>query len=373
MKGKVFLVGAGPGDPSLLTIKALTLLQKADVVLYDSLVSPEVLEFCPTHCQKVHVGKRKGQHSKSQNEINEMMIAFAQKYKTVIRLKGGDPLILGRSGEELSALREANIEAEIVPGVTAASAAASALQIPLTHRHLGQGAIFLSGYSKENPNQDGLPDYDWEALVKNRFTLVFYMGLTNADRIAEKLIAAGMPQETPACFMSHLTLPGERFYFASLKNVKEVLEKEKPKFPALFLVGDILQLSRITQKSTQETKNAVMLLFHGSKQKSNEPESLKTFLENTLMLRTEYGFIGGDFQPNWEESFSTLLAQKPNRIFVIPFFLLPGKHLNKDVPEIIKKMKEKTNAEITLHAQESLLSVIKPLAWEWVRQWQNES
>src|SRR5919109_251285 len=196
MNGKVYLVGAGPGDPEMLTLKALKVLKHADVVLRDELVSAEILAFVPSTARIQNVGKRCGGKSTSQTEINSLLVQYALLGLQVARLKGGDPFIFGRGGEEMQALREAGIEVEVVPGITAALGAAAALQIPLTHRGIGSSIVFLTGHHAENANSDHWPD----AIAPNA-TVVVYMPGHDYGTKAQKLRAAGIAPETPCAIV----------------------------------------------------------------------------------------------------------------------------------------------------------------------------
>src|ERR1700761_5528293 len=192
--GEVWLVGAGPGDPELLTIKALKALQGADVVVHDGLVSPAILDLAPASAQRLSVAKRKSRHSYQQPEINRLLVAFAREGLNVVRLKGGDPFIFGRGGEELEACREAGVTCHVVPGVTAALAAGASAGAPLTHRGAAQAVTFVTGHAAKG----GEPELDWDALARPNQTVVIYMGLTMAAPIAARLMAAGRGGATPA-------------------------------------------------------------------------------------------------------------------------------------------------------------------------------
>ena len=185
--GAVWLVGAGPGDPELLTIKALKILQKADVIVHDGLVSDEILDLAPVSARRISVAKRKSRHSYSQDEINRMIVAFALEGLAVVRLKGGDPFIFGRGGEELEACRAAGVQAHVIPGVTAALAASASAGAPLTHRGSAQAVTFVTGHASNGAE----PDLDWESLARPNQTVVIYMGLSQAAPIAARLMAAG--------------------------------------------------------------------------------------------------------------------------------------------------------------------------------------
>src|SRR5437868_5651309 len=198
-QGSVWLVGAGPGDPELLTVKALKALQRADVVIHDGLVSDEILDLAPAAARRISVAKRKSRHSYAQDEINRMLVAFAREGLSVVRLKGGDPFIFGRGGEELQACRAAGVETHVVPGVTAALAAGASAGAPLTHRGSAQAVTFVTGHAAKG----GEPDLDWAALATPNHTVVVYMGLSMAAPIAARLMAAGRDPATPALIVEN--------------------------------------------------------------------------------------------------------------------------------------------------------------------------
>jgi uroporphyrin-III C-methyltransferase len=233
MTGKVYLVGAGPGDPELLTLKAARVLKHADVVLHDDLVSAQILQFAPAHAQVRNVGKRCGKKSISQEEINFFMVTLAASGLQVVRLKGGDPLIFGRVGEEIAALRKANIDFEVVPGITAALGAASTAQIPLTHRQSSHALVFLTGHSAS-----GADPTNWRALVSLGATVAIYMPGHHYSEIARKLRAAGLPAETPCAIVSRATTPEEQIFSTDLQGLKDA-----PRLPAptLLLIGEVLR------------------------------------------------------------------------------------------------------------------------------------
>lgn len=237
--GKVYLMGAGPGDPELLTLKAARILKEADTLLYDSLVHDCILELAATDTRRIFVGKRFGHHSKTQTQINELLIETAMRGGTVVRLKGGDPFVFGRGGEEVQALQKARIPFEVIPGITAANAAAALMQFPLTHRDFGQSVIYVSGYSKDAP--DGLPQYDWSFLARASITIVIYMGVHNLQQIATKLKEHGMNPETPIAILSQISLPDEHIEIHDLEHVTKVALEIR--FPALVIVGNVVGLS----------------------------------------------------------------------------------------------------------------------------------
>lgn len=232
MKGKVYLVGAGPGDPDLLTLKALRLLQTAEAVLYDDLVSPEILALIPPAARSHNVGKRAGEKRIEQEEINFLMIALAEQGTNVIRLKSGDPLIFGRAGEEIEALRAANIPHEIVPGVTSAFAAAASVQIPLTHRHLSSALVFIT--AQQAAESDAA---DWSKLAASGATLVLYMPGRYAA-LAAKLKTAGLGAETPCAIVSRATSPQQRTHVTTIGNLANAPQLATP---ALLVVGEVVR------------------------------------------------------------------------------------------------------------------------------------
>ena len=237
-RGKATLVGAGPGDPDLLTIKALKILQKADVVVRDGLVSDEILELSPAAARRISVAKRKSRHSYSQDEINRMLVAFALEGLTVVRLKGGDPFIFGRGGEELEACRAAGVACHIVPGVTSALAASASAGAPLTHRGSAQAVTFVTGHASAGRE----PDLDWESLARPNQTVVIYMGLSQAVPIAARLMAAGRSAATPALIVENASRPNERRLVTTLSGLAETASALSG--PALLIVGEAMALAQ---------------------------------------------------------------------------------------------------------------------------------
>jgi uroporphyrin-III C-methyltransferase len=233
MTGKVYLVGAGPGDPELLTLKAVRLLKHADVVLHDDLVSAEILQLVPTGAQLRNVGKRCGKKNISQEEINFLMITLAASGLQVVRLKGGDPLVFGRGGEEIAALHRANVEFEIVPGITAALGAASTAKIPLTHRQSSQALVFLAGHSAT-----GNDPTNWSALVSLGATVVIYMPGHRYSAITDKLRSAGLQGETPCAIISQATTSKQQVWATSINKLGDA-----PHLPAptLLVIGGVLR------------------------------------------------------------------------------------------------------------------------------------
>lgn len=238
MTGRVYLLGAGPGDPELITVKAVNVLKVADVVLVDDLVNPEILKHCP-QARIVNVGKRGGCKSTPQNFINKMLVALARNGETVIRLKGGDPFLFGRGGEEMLALRKANISYEVISGITSGIAVPANLGIPVTHRNLTHGVTFVTGH-----RQDG-EVLNWEALVATKTTLVIYMGIKHVSEIVQSLLAAGMHKDMPTIAIQNGTLDTQVHIQESLEYLPMAIKKEKLSSPAIIVVGEVVRLASI--------------------------------------------------------------------------------------------------------------------------------
>jgi uroporphyrin-III C-methyltransferase/precorrin-2 dehydrogenase/sirohydrochlorin ferrochelatase len=234
--GRVLLVGAGPGDPELLTLRAVRALREADVIVYDHLVSAAVLDFAAPGTARIYVGKKRSKHTLPQEQINDLLVSLARAGKSVVRLKGGDPFVFGRGGEEMQALAGEGIECGIVPGVTAACGVAAAAGVPLTHRDYAHACVFVTGHLR-----DGTMDLDWSALARPMQTVVVYMGLKGLDVLARELIAHGLAAKTPAMVVEKGTTPAQRVVTGTLATLPDLARAQNLQSPTLTVIGDVVR------------------------------------------------------------------------------------------------------------------------------------
>ncbi|MDH5358674.1 MAG: siroheme synthase CysG [Gammaproteobacteria bacterium] len=237
VSGEVALVGGGPGDPELLTLKAVRLLQRADVIVYDRLVSKGVMDLARRDAHKIYVGKRSADHTLPQDEINQLLVDLSKQGKRVVRLKGGDPFIFGRGGEEIATLVEHNVSFQVVPGITSASACSSYCGIPLTHRDYAQSVVFATGHLRDNS-----VDLNWNLLAQPHQTVVIYMGLTSLNIISKKLIEHGLDAATPIAIIYKATLPEQRIVIGDMNSIEEKVKQANLKPPSLIIIGEVVKL-----------------------------------------------------------------------------------------------------------------------------------
>lgn len=250
-KGQVALIGAGPGDPGLLTINAFLLIQQADVVVLDRLVSPEIIALIPQNAERVDAGKSCKQHVLTQDQTNQLLVDLAKQGKRVVRLKGGDPYIFGRGGEEVEVLMDNQVESVVVPGITSASGCSTYAGFPLTHRDYAQSVTFITGHLK----QDGSLKLDWQSLAHSDRTVVFYMGLSNADLISQGLRVHGRSEDTPVGLIERGTTERQRVVFTTLGKLTDTIDEEGLKPPTMMIVGEVVTLAEKNQKRFESAQS----------------------------------------------------------------------------------------------------------------------
>ncbi|MGS2723709.1 uroporphyrinogen-III C-methyltransferase [Porticoccus sp. GXU_MW_L64] len=256
--GQVSLVGAGPGDPDLITVKALRLLQQADAIVYDRLANPALLEYAPAHCKMINVGKKKHRHTLPQDDINQVLVTLAQQGKQVVRLKGGDPFVFGRGGEELDELHKHNIRCQVVPGVTAATGCAAALQIPLTHRDHAHALTFITAHRKNDQLE-----LNWDLVMHNDGTVVFYMGLSNLSNICSELLERGCTPSKPIAVIANGTTKNQQLVIGNLSNIAAKLTENPLPSPALIVLGDVVnanQYAAIQAQMVEQKQNVLQAM-----------------------------------------------------------------------------------------------------------------
>ena len=249
-RGRVILVGAGPGDPGLLTLRAVEALRQADIVVHDGLIDPAILDHAPATAQRISVAKQRARHTLPQSAINALIVAHVRAGSIVVRLKGGDPFVFGRGGEEVEAVREAGLPVEVVPGVSSALGCAAQTMLPLTHRDWSSAVSFVAGQCK------GLSEQDWSGLAGKGRTLVIYMGVATAPEIADKLIADGVSPEMPVAVVERGTLPGARAFRTLLADLGGMVKREKIISPAIIVVGEVVLLSDAEDRLATLAKQA---------------------------------------------------------------------------------------------------------------------
>ena len=242
MTGKVYLVGAGPGDPDLITLKAIELIKKADVVLYDRLVSKKILAMIPKRCKSIYVGRAVGDDTTHQDNTNELMVKYAKLKKTVIRLKGGDPIIFGRGGEEAEFLKSFKIKYEIIPGITSGIGSATYAGIPLTHRQFASSVVFVTGHEDPEKKTEVVK---WKKLAKSVDTIVIMMGLSRIEEISKKLIEGGMDKTTPVAVIQNGTTPKQKMIKGTISNISNKIKRNKIRPPTNIIIGRVVDLSDI--------------------------------------------------------------------------------------------------------------------------------
>lgn len=241
MTGKVYLVGAGPGDSKLITLRAVELLQKADVVLYDRLVSKKIISLIPQSAEKIYVGRAVGDDTTHQDSTNDLMIKYAKSKKNIVRLKGGDPIIFGRGGEEAEFLKENKVTYEIVPGITSGIGSATYAGIPLTHRKYASSVVFVTGHEDPEKNKEAVK---WKKLANSVDTIVIMMGLSRIDVICRELIAGGLDKKTPVAVIQNGTTPKQKTIIGNLSNISKLVKSNKITPPTNIIIGKVVNLSK---------------------------------------------------------------------------------------------------------------------------------
>ncbi len=241
MTGKVYLVGAGPGDSKLITLRAVELLKNADVVLYDRLVSKKIISLIPKKAEKIYVGRAVGDDTTHQNTTNDLMVKYAKSKKNIVRLKGGDPIIFGRGGEEAEFLKEHNVKFEIVPGITSGIGSATYAGIPLTHRKYASSVVFVTGHEDPEKRKEAVK---WKRLAKSVDTIVIMMGLSRIDLICKELIAGGMDKETPVAVIQNGTTPKQKTVVGTVSNIAKIVKSNKITPPTNIIIGKVVDLSK---------------------------------------------------------------------------------------------------------------------------------
>eukprot|EP01024_Parvocaulis_polyphysoides_P000058 TRINITY_DN10014_c1_g1_i1.p1 TRINITY_DN10014_c1_g1~~TRINITY_DN10014_c1_g1_i1.p1 ORF type:complete len:372 (-),score=26.16 TRINITY_DN10014_c1_g1_i1:273-1388(-) len=290
VNGNVYLVGTGPGDPGLLTLKALQLMQTADVILYDRLVSSDILKLVHGGALMVYVGKQKGFHTRTQEEIHEMLVEFATQGKTVLRLKGGDPFVFGRGGEEMEYLQQRGIDVHVVPGITAAMGISSELGIPLTHRGIATSVRFLTGHTREG----GQVQFDRTIASCGsdvNTTLVIYMGLNTLENLVLSLKANGMDETTPVAAVERGTTPQQRVVFGRLQDISNFVQDQNLSSPTLIIVGQVVQLSRGWQQWTAEGRGSRVFTHKELVSNDEQFQDIISFVEQRYLQQSDSSMI----------------------------------------------------------------------------------
>ena len=241
MTGKVFLVGAGPGDPSLITLRAVELIKKADVVLYDRLVSKKIISMIPKKAESIYVGRAVGDDYKHQDDTNELMVMYAKIKRNIVRLKGGDPMIFGRGGEEAEYLKKHNISFEIIPGITSGIGSATYAGIPLTHRKFASSVVFVTGHEDLEKNKEAVR---WKKLAKSTDTIVVMMGLSRIGIISKQLLSGGMDKKTPVAVIQDGTTSKQKMITGTISNIAQKIKQSKIRPPSIIIIGKVVSLSK---------------------------------------------------------------------------------------------------------------------------------